>query len=153
MTGRSFTSVLLTLIVVLLPLRAVAGDLMMVRSSQSFPETMLALQESIKEHGYTVSRVQRVDIGLTRSGFKTDKYRVVFFGKLEEVNELASDHPEVIPYLPLKIVVFAEETQTLVVTANPIRYLSFYDNARVRTLAHRWASDLNSILDDMRTLR
>ncbi len=58
-----------------------------------------------------------------------------------------------IPYLPLKIVVFAEETQTLVVTANPIRYLSFYDNARVRTLAHRWASDLNSILDDMRTLR
>ena len=42
---------------------------------------MAVLQHAIGTQGYTLSRVQRVDIGLTESGFKTDKYRVVFFGK------------------------------------------------------------------------
>ncbi len=35
----------------------------------SFPEAMNALQSAIAEEGYKVSRVQRVDIGLTGSGY------------------------------------------------------------------------------------
>ena len=80
-----------------------AEDLLAARSTQSFPEAMLMLQESIREHGYTVSRVQRVDIGLTNMGYQTDKYRVVFFGKIDEVRELSNRHPEMIPYLPVEI--------------------------------------------------
>ena len=49
------------------------------RIAMSFPEAMNALQTSIAEEGFTVSRVQRVDIGLTSSGYNTAEYRIVFF--------------------------------------------------------------------------
>ena len=96
----------LTLIFSLLILLAPAYStdrLLMARTEQAFPEAMLKLQETIKKHGYTVSRVQRVDIGLTQFGYETDKYRVVFFGKAEEIRHMSSEYPQLIPYLPLKI--------------------------------------------------
>ena len=80
-----------------------ATDMYMARSASSFPETMSKLQEIIKAEGYKVSRVQRVDIGLTAMGYKTDKYRVVFYGKAEENKKLVKQYPFLIPYLPLKM--------------------------------------------------
>lgn len=127
-----------------------AAQLMMVRSTQSFPETMLALQSAIKQQGYTVSRVQRVDIGLTSSGYQTDKYRVVFLGKADEVHALTAKHPELIPYLPWKIVIFAEQDETLLVTHDPESFASFFpDKDLVRTF-ERWHRDLAAILERVR---
>lgn len=134
-----------------LPLFA-AGDaqLLMMRSSQSFPETMLALQQTLGEYGYTLSRVQRVDIGLTSSGFATDKYRIVFFGKPEEVRTLTARYPQLIPYLPLKITLFAEQEETLLSTFDPVLLanLAQDDNFRYQTM--RWRSDIISIFDELR---
>jgi len=96
-----------------------ADNLLMARTSLNFPEAMLKLQDSIRNHGYTVSRVQRVDIGLTKSGYTTDKYRVVFFGKADLVRRLSDEYPQLIPYLPFKIAIFAEGEETLIVAANP----------------------------------
>ncbi len=85
---------ILLLLVLVMPSAAVwstslaalfASDLIMARSHEKFPEAMLTLQTSVKEHGYTVARVQRIDIGLTGMGYKTDKYRVVFVGKADEI--------------------------------------------------------------------
>ncbi|MEJ2643819.1 MAG: DUF302 domain-containing protein [Gammaproteobacteria bacterium] len=127
-----------------------AEDLIMARSQQPFPEAMLALQDAITHHGYVLSRVQRVDVGLTRSGFKTDKYRVVFFGKPAQIRELAHDHPELIPYLPLKIAIFAEGNQTVLVAANPRDYDQFFPHDHLRALFAGWARDLQSIMDEVR---
>ena len=96
-----------------------ADDLFMARTRLNFPEAMLKLQDSIREQGYTVSRVQRVDIGLTKSGYATDMYRVVFFGKADLIKRLSNDYPQLIPYLPFKIAIFAEGDETLIITANP----------------------------------
>lgn len=126
-----------------------AEDLLMHRSKQTFPEAMLALQGSIGEHGYTVSRVQRVDIGLTKSGYKTDKYRIVFFGKLSEVNAIKFAEPELIPYLPLKIAIFAEGQETMLVAANPVQYASFVRNKNIADILRRWENDLRSIFNDV----
>ena len=115
-----------------------AEDLLMARSTQSFPEAMLTLQEAIAAQGYTLSRVQRVDIGLTASGFTTDKYRVVFLGKAAEQAYLSEHYPELIPYLPLKIAVFAEDKDTLLVTANPIQFRNFYPEAELQPYFQRW---------------
>jgi uncharacterized protein (DUF302 family) len=128
-----------------------AQDLLMVRSAQQFPEAMVTLQNSIRDHGYELSRVQRVDIGLTSSGYTTDKYRVVFFGKRSEVEKLKKEHPELIPYLPLKVAIFAEEDQTLVVASDPVRFAEFFPSQDLEVQFHRWASDLHSIMDDVRT--
>lgn len=127
-----------------------AEDLLMHRSKQTFPEAMLALQGSISEHGYTVSRVQRVDIGLTTSGYKTDKYRIVFFGKSSEINAIKFSEPELIPYLPLKIAIFAEGQETMLVAANPVQYASFVRNKNIADILRRWENDLRSIFNDVK---
>ena len=137
----------------LLTTPALAEDLLMVRSSQSFPETMLRLQQAIADHGYTLSRVQRVDVGLTKMGYQTDKYRVVFLGKPEEIRRLKVSHPKLIPYLPLKISIFAENEQTLLSTVNPEFLARFYPDPKLQPVFHRWAEDLHRILEAVRTAR
>jgi uncharacterized protein (DUF302 family) len=127
------------------------GDLLMARSQQSFPEAMLTLQTAIKDYGYTISRVQRVDIGLTRSGYKTDKYRIVFFGKASEVNAVVARHPELMAYLPLKIAIFAEAEETVLVTLNPSSYKQFTNDKVTESLFSRWENDLRAIMAELRT--
>ena len=121
----------------------------MARSASSFPETMSKLQEIIKAHDYIVSRVQRVDIGLTAMGYKTDKYRVVFYGKAEENARLTKQYPFLIPYLPLKIAIFAEGDETLMVASNPM-LLSNKTAPKLDPVLKRWEKDLAKIIREMR---
>ena len=133
----------------LLTAQSHATDMYMARSVSSFPETMSKLQETIKANNYTVSRVQRVDIGLTAMGYKTDKYRVVFYGKAEENARLISQYPFLIPYLPLKIAIFAEGDETLMVASNPM-LLSNKTAPKLDPVLKRWTNDLNKIIKEMR---
>jgi uncharacterized protein (DUF302 family) len=133
------------------PVPAAADGLLMVRTTLTFPEAMLALQESIRDHGYTVSRVQRVDIGLTGMGYKTDKYRIVFAGKYEEIREISDKVPELVAYLPPKISIFAEGEQTILVTAHPSLYAGIAGDRVDPVIFERWESDLMSIMHDVRT--
>jgi len=146
--------ILLVVFVCHWPLSSQAGgDLLMARSLLPFPEAMLALQDSIRGHGYTVTRVQRVDIGLTGRGYQTDKYRLVFFGKYEEIRALADAVPELITYLPPKISIFAEGEQTILVMANPELYADIAKGAIDPVIFDRWKSDFTSILDDVSSAR
>lgn len=126
---------------------AAADELLMVRSDRSFPEAMNQLQQIILDHGYRIARVQRVDIGLTSSGYPTAEYRIVFFAKPEEMTTLPARHPELLPYLPLKIVVFAEGESTLALTNNPAILGEFFDDASLRRQFRHWERDVRSILD------
>ena len=124
--------------------------LLMMRSTQSFPEAMLALQKTLGEYGYTVSRVQRVDIGLTSSGFQTDKYRIVFFGKPDEIRNLTAAHPQLIPYLPMKMTLFAEQEETLLVALDPTALHEVVPTEEFRYRLQRWKNDILSIMDELR---
>lgn len=144
MTRRLLLTVLL-----LFTAAAHADELLMARVEKSFPEAMNALQQSIQDHGYKVTRVQRVDIGLTSSGFKTAEYRVVFFGKPDQLLSLPNTHPELLAYLPLKLTIFSEGEHTLLVTNNPHLLGEFFkDPALARTFQH-WEKDVRSILDQL----
>ena len=127
-----------------------SDGLMLHRSTQNFPEAMLALQTSIGEHGYKVSRVQRVDIGLTKSGYKTDKYRIVFFGKSNEIRAVKQSQPQLIPYLPLKVIIFSENNETLLVAANMTQFSELTNNESTRELLQRWKNDIRSIFSEIR---
>ena len=141
--------VIFLIAVLLAPALAQGNELYMVRTQESFPEAMLRLQQTIKDHGYQLSRVQRVDIGLTTSGYKTDKYRVVFFGKIEELTRVSQTHPQLLAYLPLKIAIFAEGTDTLLVAADPEVLFGTVD-PKLQEMIHRWQQDLDSIFRHMR---
>ena len=141
------------LMLALSTLSAVASEsdgLILHRSIQNFPEAMLALQTSIGEHGYTVSRVQRVDIGLTKSGYKTDKYRIVFFGKSSEIRAVKQSQPQLIPYLPLKVVIFSENNETLLVASNMTQFSALADNENTKDLLQRWNNDIQSIFSEVK---
>jgi len=126
-----------------------AEDMLMARTQANFPEAMVKLQTILKKHHYTLSRVQRVDIGLTAKGYKTDKYRIVFFGRAEEVEHIANKYPELVPYLPYKIAIFAEAEETLLVASNP--EILFSDaTGELKTILKNWHDDLTSIFHDMR---
>ncbi|HED19559.1 MAG TPA: DUF302 domain-containing protein [Gammaproteobacteria bacterium] len=127
-----------------------AQDLFMVRSQLPFPEAMSALQQSIGKSGYKVSRVQRVDIGLTKSGYKTDKYRVVFFGDADELRAVSDRHPELIPYLPLKISIFAENDETLLLASSFKHLRPFYPGPDLQLQFDRWESTIRDILERVR---
>lgn len=142
-------AIALALLLCQLATPANAEDILMARSLQPFPETMLALQESLREHGYTVSRVQRVDIGLTGMGYKTDKYRIVFYGKIGEVREVGRKAPRMIPYLPLKISIFAEHGQTILVATNPRVYTAIAGDAVDPAIFERWERDLRSVFQEV----
>jgi uncharacterized protein (DUF302 family) len=127
-----------------------ADDLLMVRTKQKFPEAMLTLQTSVKEHGYAITRVQRIDIGLTGMGYKTDKYRVVFVGKPSEIQYLIDKYPELAAYMPPQISIFAEEGDTVLVTANPMIYAEMITDEADKVIFQRWESDVYSVFDDIR---
>ena len=126
---------------------AVADELIMARVARPFPEAMNSLQQTIRDHGYVISRVQRVDVGLTASGFQTAEYRLVFFGKPAEVAQLAARHPELIPYLPLQIVIFAEGDDSIILAASPAKLAEFYPDPELGLLFGRWDRELRAIFD------
>lgn len=140
----------LVLVMALISSPVLAGDLLMVRTQQSFPEAMLVLQTSVREHGYEVTRVQRIDIGLTGMGYKTDKYRVVFVGKPGEIQYLINKYPVLAAYMPPQISIFAEHGETVLVTANPLIYAEMIDEEADKVLFRRWESDVYSVFDDVR---
>ena len=126
-----------------------AEELMMARTKQTFPEAMLKLQETIREFDYTISRVQRIDIGLTKSGYATDKYRIVFFGTDKEISLISKKYPHLIPYIPWKIAIFAEQQDTLLVTADPTQFSDKkYPGADI--YLSKWKKDLQKILNILR---
>lgn len=136
---------------VLIGLGASAGadELLMARITRPFPEAMNNLQETIRAKGYVVSRVQRVDVGLTASGFQTAEYRIVFFGKQAEIKELSASYPELIPYLPLAIVVFAEGDDTLILTTDPLKLGEFFNKPILLTRFRTWEKDVRAIFDEV----
>ena len=141
---------LLSIILLCFAAPSLASDLLMVRSQQSFPEAMLTLQTSIREHGYEITRVQRIDIGLTGMGYKTDKYRIVFVGKPKEIQYLVDKYPVLAAYMPPQISIFAESGETLLVTANPMIYADMIGDEKDKVLFKRWESDVYSVFDDIR---
>jgi len=141
--------IIVGLILSLLIATTQAEELLMARTKQSFPEAMLKLQETILKLGYKVSRIQRIDIGLTKSGYETDKYRIVFFSTEKEVAEVSKKYPHLVPYIPWKIAIFAEQQDTLLVSADPIQFSNKkYPGADKYLL--KWKKDTQNIMQILR---
>jgi uncharacterized protein (DUF302 family) len=137
------------LLLALLSTPGSADELLMTRVDRPFPETMSMLQDAIRKHGYTVSRVQRVDVGLTSSGFSTAEYRLVFFGKPAEIRSLPEKYPQIAAYLPLNIVIFAEGDDTIMLTASPLGLETFFKDPGLHGQFGRWEKDIRAILNQV----
>jgi len=138
-------SFLITVIAVPVPSVANERLINMIRIELPFPETMELLKMAIQKQNYTVTRVQKVDYGLEKRSFKTDPYQVVFFGKKSEIRTLSKEFPTLIPFLPLKIVVFAEGLDTIILSDNYFMQSKMYNNSELSNKFSRWRSDVKKI--------
>lgn len=137
----------LALLVIGLPAQAIiTGELIMLRSAKPYDVAMESLQSAIKQQGFSITGIRKVDEGLAKSGFKSDKYRIVFFEKPDEVAALKKRYPEMSPYLPLKIVIFAEAGETLLVTSDPSVYIDLFPDPRLQELFRRWHQEIVDVM-------
>lgn len=134
----------------LLCMPAAADDLLMARVNRMFPEAMTLLQSAISSRGYTVTRLQQVNENLQRREFQSDMYRVVYFGKLEEIRRATAKNPNLIPFLPLNITIFAEGDQSILVAGHPQMLQEFFPDPELKALFERWEKDMVEIMDEMR---
>lgn len=129
---------------------AAADGLLMVRMEKPFPEAMTLLQSAISSRGYTVTRLQQVNENLERRDFKSDMYRVVYFGKYEEVKQVTAKNAELIPFLPLNITIFAEGDQSILVSSHPKTLRQFFPDPALKPVFDRWEKDIVAIMDELR---
>jgi uncharacterized protein (DUF302 family) len=127
-----------------------ADGLLMARTDKAFPEAMAVLQSAISSRGYTITRLQQVNENLERREYKSDMYRVVYFGKYEEVKQVTAAHPEMIAFLPLSITIFAEGDQSIMVASHPQTISAFYPDAALKPMFDRWEKDIEAIMDEVR---
>jgi uncharacterized protein (DUF302 family) len=132
---------------------AMADQLLIFHAPQSYPEAMSALQAAISARGYKITRVQNIDVGISKTGHTIDYYKVLFYGKPEEVASISREHPELIPFLPLNIVIFAEDTNTVVATNRPGMLAEFFPDPELKPMFMRWEKDLVEIFDEVRAAR
>jgi uncharacterized protein (DUF302 family) len=111
-----------------------------------FPESMVSLQEAIASHGYTVSRVQHVDEGLRQRGYETSLYRVVFFGRHQQMAMVRANHLGLMPYLPLKITLFQDGEHVIATALQPATLAAFFDDGNIQQLLASWQKDLTKIM-------
>ena len=127
-----------------------ASSLLMVRSEQPFDDALENLQTVIRDHGYTISSVQNIAAGMIQTAYSSGKYRTVLFGVPEEIKRLSETYPEMIPYLPLQIVVFDERGESLIASTNPEFLKKLFPNPELFDIYTRWSKDLQSILQETR---
>ena len=127
-----------------------ADELMMARSGRLFLEAMTTLQSAITARGYTITRLQEVNENLAKREFKSDMYRVVYFGKYEEIKMLAAKYPKLIPFLPLNITIFAEGDQAILVASHPRMLQAVFPNPDLKPVFARWEKDMLAIMDEVR---
>ena len=147
-----FALVLLVSSVAITPTAVVAdeGPLLMARSHDNFETSMAMLKNSIQDHGYAIAHVQKCDGGMKKFGYNSDYYRVVFFGKADEVGRISKASPLMIPYLPLKVVIFAEGDKTVLTALNPNNLAAYFpDDTVMLEQLGAWETDLRAILRDV----
>lgn len=129
---------------------AQADNMLMARIPLRAEVVLEYVKTSVEEHGYSVAHIQLCDGGMSEFGYKTDFYRVVFFGKIDEVRTIADRYPELTSFVPLKMAVIAEKGETLIAVLNPEALAPFFADEQVQIQLGRWANDLTSILQDVR---
>lgn len=127
-----------------------ADSLFMVRMDKAFPEAMALLQSAISSRGYSITRLQQVNENLEKREYKSDMYRVVYFGKHDEVRQVTAINPQMISFLPLSITIFAEGDQSILVSSHPHSLQQYFPDAALKPVFQRWEKDIEAIMDEVR---
>ena len=152
-TTVGFWAVLMSWLLLLTPVQA-NEKLLTVRSPQTFDATMEQVQEVLQQHHFTVAHIQKCDGGLHEMGYSTDSYRIIFFGRLDEVRALSKTHPELVPLFPFKLAVYADGKTTSLSILNPVKLAPLLDaDDALQQQLTAWEKDFRAVLADMQAVQ
>ncbi len=114
------------------------NELLIERVNTKFSYTWLALDKTIKAHNYKPAYLQRCDFALNERHYKTDKYRILFFGKYDEMKSMSKKYPGLAVFFPLKITVMEEGKHTLIIATPPITLLPLVDSGEDSLTIFYW---------------
>lgn len=137
------------LFLLLITTHTFANDIIMQKAQYDFSHTWLNLQKYTKEQGYTVGFKQRCDLGLKKMHYDSDKYRILFFGKYQEIKDITKRNPEITPHLPLSITSiesYDNKNITTLVSASPKAWLSLVKSKQDKETVNRWYLDILQII-------
>ncbi len=120
------------------------------RSPLPFAAAFEEVKAGLQARGYKIAHVQTCNLAMNELGYQTEGYHVVFFGKLEEIRKISAEHPEMIPFLPLKIAIFAEHRETVLAALDPTGVVAGQSDPDLRIQASRWRNDIRSLFVDLR---
>ena len=129
---------------------AASDNLLLERINTQFSHAWMALSKSIKAHNYKSAYLQRCDFALNERHYKSDKYRILFYGDYQEMKDLSRKYPELVPYFPLKLTVMEEGKHTLIVGTAPITLMPLVETDEERMIILRWHEDMKSILKQVK---
>ena len=124
-----------------------SNQMLLVRADHKFEDTLDIVKDVLHKNGFEVAHVQRCDGGLKHMGYNTDKYRIVFFGRLEEVREISKTHSELIPFLPFKLLVYAEGNQSIISIMNPENLKGTLKDKAFNRKLEEWKDEFVKILE------
>lgn len=126
-------------------------DLLIERVNAKFSYAWSALDKTIRAYHYKPAYLQRCDFALNERHYKSDKYRILFFGKYDEMKKMSKKYPEIVPFFPLRMTVMEEGTHTLVIATSPMTLLSLVKTNEERMTIFRWQEDMKSILKQVKS--
>jgi uncharacterized protein (DUF302 family) len=128
--------------------------LLSVRTAQEFDVALEQVQQVLTQHGFQVAHIQKCDSGLEGMGYKTDDYKIVFFGRLEEVRALSKQYPDLVPLFPFKLAVYTDNGDTVLSVLNPEAVAPLMDaDPALQQQLSAWGKDFRAVLADMETLK
>lgn len=111
-----------------------------------YPEVMLSLQMNIQAKGYTISRIQKVDMGMREAGYKLDEYRIVFFAKPTDIKVVLEDYPVFASFLPLSITIYKDGDMTRLVGMPFALAKAHASDHILKNMIVRWEKDTATII-------
>jgi uncharacterized protein (DUF302 family) len=115
----------------------------------NFNQTWYSLFAEVKQAKLKTAYLQRCDFALKQRKYKSDKYRILFFGEYEKMEYLSNKYPEIVPFLPLKAIVIEESKNQTLLLANPPNLLLEIVKGKDGDIIKKWQKDMEVIFENI----
>jgi len=137
------------LILTLKPVYAEDDLLVTKYSAQDYDSAISGVEMGLEENGFRVQFVQRIDVGLAKAGYHSDKYRIVFFMPEHGVRDVLLKRADLADMFPLKVTVYRDKGRVYVFGAKSASLLDASVPADVRARFQSWDKQVNMVLNDL----
>ena len=137
------------LLLMLKPVYANDDQLMTKKCAQEFNNAIADVQMALEENGFKVQFVQRIDIGLAKAGYHTDKYRIVFFMPEHGVKAVLLKRADLAEMFPLKVTVYRDKGNVYMLRAHSASQLDDSVPAAVRARFRAWDRQVNQVIKNL----